>query len=167
VAPRDGTGISVPLSLELLSSSPDETRELAARLAAVARPGDLVALFGELGAGKTEFAKGFARGLGVVDLVDSPSFVLMAEYRGRMPLFHLDLFRLRGPLDAVEGGLVDERRAEGVTLVEWAERLEGMLPAEHVAVHLEGSGDEPRRIELRASMTGYRRYIEAAGGGTP
>jgi tRNA threonylcarbamoyladenosine biosynthesis protein TsaE len=163
VAPRDGTGISVPLSLELLSSSPDETRELAARLAAVARPGDLVALFGELGAGKTEFAKGFARGLGVVDLVDSPSFVLMAEYRGRMPLFHLDLFRLAGPLDAIESGLLDERRASGVTIVEWAERLGALLPVERLDVRIEGSGDEARRIRLESASPAYRRYVRAVG----
>jgi tRNA threonylcarbamoyladenosine biosynthesis protein TsaE len=166
VALRNGTDSSARVSLELLSSSPEETRELAARLAAVARPGDLVALFGELGAGKTEFAKGFARGLGVAGLVDSPSFVLMAEYRGRVPLFHLDLFRVRGPLEAVEGGLVDERRADGVTLVEWADRLAGMLPADHLGVHLDGSGDEPRRIELRAPTTAYRRYLDAAREGS-
>jgi len=76
--------------------SEDETRGLAAALAAVAQPGDRIALIGPLGAGKTQFAKGFARGLGVGEVVNSPSFTLMAEYAGRLPLFHQDLYRLAG-----------------------------------------------------------------------
>jgi tRNA threonylcarbamoyladenosine biosynthesis protein TsaE len=151
-----------PSPVELLSASAEETRALAARLAAVARAGDVVALFGELGVGKTEFAKGFAAGLGVTRIVDSPSFVLMAEYRGRLPLFHLDLYRLNGPLDAVESGLLDERRADGVTVVEWAERLGDLLPADRLDVRIEGSGDQPRRIRLRPVSAAYSRYVAAA-----
>jgi tRNA threonylcarbamoyladenosine biosynthesis protein TsaE len=151
-----------PSPVELLSGSAERTRALAARLAAVAHAGDVVALFGELGAGKTEFAKGFAAGLGVTRTVDSPSFVLMAEYRGRLPLFHLDLFRLAGPLDAVEGGLLDERRADGVTIIEWAERLGDLLPAERLDVRIEGSGDEPRRIRLGPCSAAYGRYVAVA-----
>lgn len=138
------------------------TRALAARLAAVATAGDLVCLVGELGSGKTVFAKGFAAGLGVTATVNSPSFVLMAEYAGRLPLFHLDLFRLEGAADALAGGLLDERQAVGVTLVEWAERLGPVLPAARLDVVIEGSGDEPRTIHLRAMAPAYRRYTEAA-----
>ena len=78
----------------VVTHDPVETRALAGRLAAVARPGDLLCLIGDLGAGKTQFAKGFAVGLGITDIVSSPTFVLMTEYEGRLPLFHLDLYRL-------------------------------------------------------------------------
>ncbi len=139
-----------------------ETRALAARLADVARPGDLICLIGELGAGKTQFAKGFGAGLGVRDTIVSPSFVLMAEYRGRLPLFHLDLYRLADADEAMAGGLIDERQAEGVTLIEWAERLADATPDDRLDVVIDGSGDEPRLIHIRAEGPDYERYVEAA-----
>ena len=96
-------------------------RAFGAALAEHARAGDLLCLFGDLGAGKTQLAKGFGSGLGVTDTVNSPSFVLMAEYAGRLPLFHVDLYRLADGVDALGGGLIEERQADGVTIVEWAE----------------------------------------------
>ena len=138
------------------------TRALAARLAAAARPGDLLCLMGELGAGKTQFAKGFATGLGVDATVNSPTFVLMSEYAGRLPLFHLDLYRIDDAADALAGGLLDERQLEGVALVEWAERLGPALPVARLDVVIGGTGDEPREIVLRTGDDGYRRYLEAA-----
>jgi tRNA threonylcarbamoyladenosine biosynthesis protein TsaE len=144
------------------TSDPAETRALAARLAAAARPGDLLCLVGDLGAGKTQFAKGFATGLGITDTVSSPTFVLMTEYDGRLPLFHLDLYRLDDAADALAGGLLDERQLEGVALVEWAERLGGALPVGRLDVVIDGTGDDPRRIALRSADPGYARYLEAA-----
>jgi tRNA threonylcarbamoyladenosine biosynthesis protein TsaE len=140
----------------------DATRQLAARLAAVARPGDLLCLVGDLGAGKTQFAKGFAVGLGITDTVSSPTFVLMAEYQGHLPMFHLDLYRLDDAADALAGGLLDERQLEGVTLVEWAERLGPTLPVNRLDVVIDGFGDEPRRIALRTADPAYGRYLETA-----
>lgn len=140
----------------------EHTRVLAARLALVARPGDLVCLVGDLGAGKTQFAKGFAAGLGVTDVVNSPTFVLMAEYPGRLPLFHLDLYRLDDAADALAGGLLDERQLAGVVLVEWGERLGAALPRARLDVVIEGTGDDPRRIALRTRDAAYGRYLEAA-----
>ncbi|MGZ6273050.1 MAG: tRNA (adenosine(37)-N6)-threonylcarbamoyltransferase complex ATPase subunit type 1 TsaE [Candidatus Limnocylindrales bacterium] len=137
------------------------TRELAAELAVVARPGDLISLIGELGAGKTQFAKGFGAGLGIEDTIVSPSFVLMAEYRGRLPMFHIDLYRVADAVEALAGGLLDERQAEGVTLIEWAERMEDALPVERLEILIEGTGDDPRQIELRAGGPGYARYVAA------
>jgi tRNA threonylcarbamoyladenosine biosynthesis protein TsaE len=137
------------------------TQALAAALAVVARPGDLISLVGDLGAGKTQFAKGFGAGLGVTDTIVSPSFVLMAEYRGRLPLFHIDLYRLTGAAEALAGGLVDERQGEGVTLIEWAERLADVMPLGRLDVFIDGTGDDPRRIALRAGNAGYVRYLEA------
>lgn len=144
------------------SADADATRALAARLAAVARPGDLVCLYGDLGAGKTVFAKGFAAGLGVGGTVSSPTFVLMAEYEGRLPLFHVDLYRLADAADALAGGLLDERQAGGVTLVEWAERLGDALPAARLDVRIGGAGDAPRTIEIRPTDPALARYAEAA-----
>lgn len=141
---------------------PAETRALAERLAAVARPGDLLCLVGDLGAGKTQFAKGFAVGLGITDTVNSPTFVLMAEYQGRLPLFHLDMYRLDDAADALAGGLLDERQAEGVVLVEWAERLGPALPVARLDVLIEGTGDDPRHIMLRSADPAYGRYLVAA-----
>ena len=146
----------------VVTNDPAGTRALAERLAAVARPGDLLCLVGELGAGKTQFAKGFAVGLGITDVVSSPTFVLMAEYEGRLPLFHIDLYRLDDAADALAGGLLDERQAEGVVLVEWAERLGSALPVARLDVVIDGTGDEPRRISLRSADPGCARYLEAA-----
>ena len=146
----------------LVTRDPAATRELAARLATAARPGDLLCLVGELGAGKTQFAKGFAVGLGIDDVVSSPTFVLMSEYAGRLPMFHLDLYRLADAADALAGGLIDERQLEGVALVEWAERLGDALPAGRLDVLIDGTGDDARRITLRAGSGEYARYLEAA-----
>jgi tRNA threonylcarbamoyladenosine biosynthesis protein TsaE len=156
-------------SVGLTSPSAARTRELGADLAAVARPGDRLALHGPLGAGKTEFAKGFARGLGVREVVLSPSFTLMAEYAGRLPLFHLDLYRLGGDAEAFEGGLLDEREGEGVTLIEWGERLSRPIDPERLEITIglaaDGGGDdgaEPRSIVLEATSPRYERYVARA-----
>jgi tRNA threonylcarbamoyladenosine biosynthesis protein TsaE len=154
--------VSVVLERVVATRDPGETRALAARLATVARAGDLVCLVGELGAGKTQFAKGFAAGLGVEGTVTSPTFVLMAEYAGRLPLFHLDLYRLADAADALAGGLIDERQLEGVVLVEWAERLGEALPAGRLDVLIDGTADDERRITLRAGDAAYARYPQAA-----
>ena len=155
--------MSTPFSERVLTTiDAAQTRSLAARLAAVSRPGDLLCLVGDLGAGKTQFAKGFAVGLGITDIVSSPTFVLMGEYQGRLPMFHLDLYRLDDAADALAGGLLDERQLEGVTLVEWAERLGPALPVRRIDVVIDGTGDDPRRIALRSSDPGYGRYLEAA-----
>ena len=137
------------------------TRSLARALASAAEPGDLISLIGDLGVGKTQFAKGFGAGLGITDTIVSPSFVLMAEYRGRLPLFHIDLYRLADAAEAMAGGLIDERQAEGITLIEWAERLADAMPEDRLEVVIEGTGDEPRQIELRAEGSRYRRYLAA------
>lgn len=148
--------------IEVVTTDPAATGGLAARLAAVARPGDVLCLWGDLGAGKTTFAKGFARGLGVTSTVNSPSFVLMSEYEGRLPLFHLDLYRLAAAADVVSGGLVDERQAFGVTLVEWPERWGTELPVRRLDVRIGGAGDDPRRIGIAATDPSLARYEDAA-----
>jgi tRNA threonylcarbamoyladenosine biosynthesis protein TsaE len=145
----------------VVTNDAESTRALAGALAAAARPGDLISLVGDLGAGKTQFAKGFGAGLGVRETIVSPSFVLMAEYRGRLPMFHIDLYRLAGAAEALEGGLIDERQGEGVTLIEWAERLKDAMPDGRLDVLIDGTGDDPRRITLIPGGATYERYLAA------
>jgi tRNA threonylcarbamoyladenosine biosynthesis protein TsaE len=151
----------LPESLELVSTSPEATRAFAARLAAVAAPGDVLCLWGDLGAGKTVFAKGFGAGLGVTDTILSPSFVLMGEYVGRLPLFHIDLYRLATATEAVDGGLLDDRQASGVVLIEWPDRLGAALPPDRLDVRIDGGAGEPRRLRVTAYGASHEKY--AAG----
>jgi tRNA threonylcarbamoyladenosine biosynthesis protein TsaE len=149
------------LQRTVVCPDPAATTALGLALGAVAHAGDLVCLWGELGAGKTHLAKAFGAALGVTETITSPSFILMAEYQGRLPLFHVDPYRLAGAEDALQGGLLDERQSTGVTLVEWPERLGDTLPPERIDVRILGSGDEPRSITLEATSDRYRRYLEA------
>jgi tRNA threonylcarbamoyladenosine biosynthesis protein TsaE len=151
-----------PRATERTTTSPEATQRLAAALARVAAPGDLVCLWGELGAGKTVFAKGFGAGLGVTTTVNSPTFVLMAEHEGRIPLFHLDLYRLADAGDAFAGGLLDDRQAAGVTLVEWPDRLGSALPAARVDVWIDVTGETLRRIRIESGDRRLDRYVLAA-----
>jgi tRNA threonylcarbamoyladenosine biosynthesis protein TsaE len=149
-------------SATIETRSPDETRDFAATLARAARAGDRIALLGPLGAGKTQFAKGFAVGLGVSDVVNSPSFTLMAEYDGRLPLFHQDLYRLSGAEEALRGGLVDERQENGVTLIEWGERLPSALDRRRVVVRFAVGDDDQRLISVETVGANGARYVAAA-----
>jgi tRNA threonylcarbamoyladenosine biosynthesis protein TsaE len=152
------------LERRIVSEDPATTSELGRALSVAARPGDVVCLWGDLGAGKTHLAKAFGAGLGVMDTIVSPSFILMAEYTGRLPLFHLDLYRLADASDALAGGLIDDRQAAGVTLVEWPDRLGPALPARRLDVVIEGSGEEPREITLGTGDPDLARFLDAVGG---
>lgn len=153
---------AVARAVHVSTASAEETRALAAHLAAAAQAGDRIALFGPLGAGKTVFAKGFAAGLGVRDVVNSPSFTLMAEYAGRLPLFHQDLYRLAGADETLAGGLLDERQSEGVTLTEWAERLPASIDRDRLSVEIELLPADGRRLKITAGRDDHERYLEAA-----
>jgi len=144
---------------QLVSPDPDATTALGRALATAARAGDVICLWGDLGAGKTHLAKAFGAGLGVTSTITSPSFILMAEYEGRLPLFHIDLYRLADATDALAGGLIDDRQSAGVTLIEWPDRLGEATPAQRLDVIIDGAGDEPRTITLRAHGDGPRRYL--------
>jgi tRNA threonylcarbamoyladenosine biosynthesis protein TsaE len=146
------------------TSSAEQTRDFAAALAEVAEPGDRIALLGPLGAGKTQFAKGFAVGAGVREIVNSPSFTLMAEYAGRFPLFHQDLYRLGGAEEILGGGLVDERQEDGVTLIEWGERMPEELDARRLTITINVGTDDDRTITVRAADPSQTRYVAAARG---
>jgi tRNA threonylcarbamoyladenosine biosynthesis protein TsaE len=117
-------------------------------LARTLGPGDVVALYGELGAGKTCFAQGLARGLDVVGGATSPTFVMVNEYRGRRPVHHVDAYRATSFTELVDLGLLDLFDGDGVTLVEWADKAEPLLPERTVRVRIDGVGDEPRVITI-------------------
>jgi tRNA threonylcarbamoyladenosine biosynthesis protein TsaE len=133
----------------LRSGSPDATRDVGRALGAAAKPGTFIALIGELGAGKTQLAKGVAQGLGVATIVNSPTFILMNEHVGRLRLHHVDAYRLADPEEAHAAGLLDDRQAQGVVVVEWADRLAGWLPADRLEVVLAAVDDDPHARVLR------------------
>ncbi len=138
------------------SRSPDETESLAGALGARLGPGDLVALIGDLGAGKTVFARGLGAGLGVMSGVKSPTFVLVREYAGRCPVLHADAYRLDGESDW-EGLGLDERQADSVVIVEWADRVLDHMGAPAVTVRIEdGATDEERFL----TVTGPSSLLE-------
>ena len=116
-----------------------------------ARPGTVIALTGPLGAGKTQLAKGLAEGLGVTSVVNSPTFILMNEHAGRLRLYHIDAYRLDDPEEAPAAGLLDERQVDGVTVIEWADRLAGWLPPERIEIEImPGAADTERVLRWRA-----------------
>jgi len=120
----------------LVSTGSEHTHALGRGLGRAAVPGTLLALRGPLGAGKTQLAKGVAAGLDVSSVVNSPTFVLMNEHVGRLRLFHVDAYRLADPEEALAAGLLDERELEGVTVIEWADRLDGWLPLDRLDIEL-------------------------------
>ncbi len=134
----------------LVSQSPEETQAIGERLGARLGPGAVIACTGALGAGKTCFLQGLARGLGVTSDVTSPTFVLINEYRGRLPVYHLDAYRT-GSL--TELGIEEMLDGAGVTVVEWADKLLPLLPARTIHVSISGLGDEPREIRIEEPVS--------------
>ena len=149
--------------LKLVTDSPEATMELGARFAALCRPGDVVGLQGTLGAGKTCFVKGMARGLGVDDerAVTSPSFVLLHEYRGPLTLYHFDAYRLEDARQMEEIGCQEVFDSGGVSVVEWADHVLGCLPPEHFMLTIRLAG--PSRREFSLTATGEGAYSRLAG----
>lgn len=138
---------------EALSHSEDETLALAAAFAVSLKPGDAVALHGPLGAGKTLFSRGVARALGYEGPVSSPSYALVHEYAGRVPIYHMDLYRLAPGADWEEIGLSHYLDGRGICLVEWPERLpEGWSPFTHaVTLELAADSETERRVKISAT----------------
>ena len=135
-------------SWETLTRGPEETKLLAERLGRFLRPGDVVALVGDLGSGKTLFAQGLARGLQVPETfyITSPSFAIINEYPGRIPFYHLDLYRLSTTTEFSELGLEEILYGQGAVAIEWAERLGEGLPMERLEVHLKFEGESSRSL---------------------
>jgi tRNA threonylcarbamoyladenosine biosynthesis protein TsaE len=129
--------------------SVEETFALGERLGHELQRGDVVALFGELGAGKTALVKGIARGLGITQEITSPTFTLIHEYTGgRLPLFHIDLYRLDGVDQVLMIGIEDYLAGPGVTAIEWSEKMESLLPESATRIRLTTVAGDTRRIEV-------------------
>jgi tRNA threonylcarbamoyladenosine biosynthesis protein TsaE len=151
--------------MKILTRSVDETRQVGARLGeALLGPGDLVVLAGPLGSGKTAFAQGVARGLGVTDPVVSPTFTIVREYSGRVPLAHVDLYRLERLQELHDLGF-DEILDDRVTLVEWGDAAGPVLPADRLEVRLEmpGHHEQEREIRLAAHGEAWQRRARQLG----
>ena len=141
--------------MELLSHSPDETEAIGARLAERLGPGAVVAFTGELGAGKTAFTRGLARGLGVTDRVTSPTFTIVNEHLGgRLPLFHFDMYRLSSSDELFDIGWEDYLARGGVCAVEWSENVSGALEPGTIRVDIRrGAGENDRVITITGGET--------------
>ena len=134
--------------MEFLTSSPEQTEAVGEALAAHLHPGDVIAYYGGLGAGKTAFTRGLARGLGVCEPVTSPTYTLVNEYlSGRMPLFHFDMYRLSSSEELFDIGWEDYLARGGVCAVEWSENVDDAL-ADAICVRIERTGDDSRRITI-------------------
>lgn len=132
------------------TKSADETKAVAAALSELARPGDLVLLAGELGAGKTAFVQGFGRGLGIVEIITSPTFTLARQYDGRLLLHHLDVYRLDQLEEIFDIGLPELLDEGAVTMIEWGDAIIPALPADFLEVRLTfGDDDDERAIAFR------------------
>jgi len=140
--------------MKLLSRNPQETQALGRILGDLCEPGDVIALTGELGAGKTCLTKGIATGLGVSERysVTSPTFTLVNEYPGRFDLYHLDLYRLAGPDDLIDLGYEEYCYGRGITVVEWAEKIIDILPEGSLFVSLTYIDDTTREIKLEGQV---------------
>ncbi len=137
--------------MKIETQSPQETRELGKRLGQFAQPGQIYCLQGELGAGKTALAQGFALGLGIFDLVNSPTFTILQVYEGgRLPFYHFDVYRIEEPEEMEEIGAEEYFRGDGVCLIEWADRIREMIPIDAVWIRMERDAERG---------TAYRRIV--------
>ncbi|MGM0754458.1 MAG: tRNA (adenosine(37)-N6)-threonylcarbamoyltransferase complex ATPase subunit type 1 TsaE [Bacillota bacterium] len=143
---------------ELITTSPEETGAFAEKLATYLRPGDVLTLEGDLGAGKTTFTKGLAKGLGISKTVNSPTFTIIKEYRGRLPLYHMDVYRLDDSFEDL--GFDEYFEGEGVTVVEWAHLIQDQLPKALLGLSIFREGDSERRIVLKPNGERYRELCK-------
>lgn len=146
-------------TLDFISHGTEQTRRFGARMGALLQAGDVVCLEGDLGTGKTCFAQGVGQGMGITEPITSPSFMLISEYKPRPPspiLYHIDLYRLDAPVDEALGfGLDDYLRGDGVCLVEWADRIRGILPRERLWITLRHLVPGKRGILIQAAGSRY------------
>ncbi|MBI3460360.1 tRNA (adenosine(37)-N6)-threonylcarbamoyltransferase complex ATPase subunit type 1 TsaE [Candidatus Acetothermia bacterium] len=134
---------------ELLSQSAEETRRIGQALAQQLKPGDCLVLIGNLGAGKTTLVQGLAEGLGISESVVSPTFTLMREYQGRLPLYHVDAYRIKHLDELREIGLEDTMLAEGIVAIEWGEKAQELLPSGCIEISIDLLSDQYRKIRIR------------------
>ena len=144
-------------SLKMLSNSAGQTRNIGMKLGKLTAAGDVILLVGPLGVGKTCLTQGIARGLGIHEYTASPSFVLVREYQGKLPLYHIDLYRLDRLEEVTQLGLDDYFSGNGVCVVEWADKGWGVLPEEHLLIQMEIVSPLKRELSFVPSS---KRYLE-------
>jgi tRNA threonylcarbamoyladenosine biosynthesis protein TsaE len=143
------------------SASADETRAIARVLGAATEAGDVFLLVGELGAGKTVFTQGLAEGLAVSETVNSPTFVLLHEYHGRLTLYHYDLYRLGNIEETVSREWQEFLYGEGVSVVEWANRASEWLPSDHLLLEFDIESETRRAIKMTAAGRRHKALLDA------
>ncbi|HYN88046.1 MAG TPA: tRNA (adenosine(37)-N6)-threonylcarbamoyltransferase complex ATPase subunit type 1 TsaE [Ardenticatenaceae bacterium] len=158
---------TVASTLDIMSHSPDHTRQVGRRLARWLQAGDVILLSGRLGSGKTHLAQGIGAGLGIEESIRSPTFTLINEYdSGRLPFYHVDLYRLHGEREAATIGLEEFFQAgDGVVVVEWPEQAAALLPSEALSVSLSHVADNQRAIVLSARGDRYQALLRALATG--
>ncbi len=145
----------------VITSSPEQTWRIGEMLGARLGPGDTVCLYGDLGAGKTSFSYGIALGLEVEkQYITSPTFTFVNEYQGRVPFYHIDLYRLEDAAELENIGFEEYVDSDGVTVIEWAERAEDELPGERLSVYLNFINENSREIGFLAEGERYRKLLE-------
>ena len=145
----------------VITSSREQTWQIGEMLGARLHAGDLVCLYGDLGAGKTSLSYGIARGLEVQEqYITSPTFTFVNEYRGRVPFYHIDLYRLKDPDELQNIGFEEYLESDGVTVIEWAERAEDELPEECLSVYLSAVDDHSREIGFLAEGEHYEKLLD-------
>jgi tRNA threonylcarbamoyladenosine biosynthesis protein TsaE len=144
------------------SKNVSETLRIGKRIGTFLRSGDVVALIGELGTGKTHLIKGLAAGLGVkkTAYMASPSFTLINEYPGRIPFYHVDLYRLESEEEAQDAGVEELLEGEGVTAIEWADKIPSLLPRERLWISLRSVGEQARSIEIMGKGVRYETLVK-------
>jgi tRNA threonylcarbamoyladenosine biosynthesis protein TsaE len=147
------------MRVAVTTNDPDDTLGLGEELGKLLRPGDVVALFGDLGAGKTTLTKGIAAGMGVAADVHSPTFTLVHEHPGRVPLYHVDLYRLEREEEVLEIGIEEYVHGDGVTVIEWADRMRSLLPEERLDITMRIAGDSEREMVFETSSQHFRLMI--------
>ena len=143
------------------SSSPQDTQAIAAALAPALRPGDVIALSGDLGAGKTCFVQGAARALGVAERVTSPTFVLVREHAGTVPVLHMDVYRLSNLQELTDLGYEELLDPGRIVFIEWGDAIGPLLPEEFLDVEIRGDSEDQRTIDLHAHGSGWNRRLGA------
>ncbi len=144
---------------EIITHSPEETQKIGVSIGEMAQPGDNFLLVGSLGAGKTCLTQGIAWGLNIEEYAASPSFVVVRELKGRLPLYHIDFYRLENLEEIAELGLDDYLYGKGVCVVEWAEKGLSLLPPEHLLIEIDYLGDTERRLKLKPRGQRYRNIV--------
>lgn len=147
--------------MEIILNGLDETREFGIKFGELLRPGDVVCLNGELGAGKTTLTKSIGLGLEVDDYITSPTFSLINEYEGRYPVYHFDVYRLENTDELYDLGFDEYFYGKGVSIIEWADKIENFLPEERVVLDIEyGDNIDERRINIKIYGNRYKEILE-------